>query len=247
MPASTGIALLVIAKAPLPGRVKTRLCPPCTPAQAAALAQAALLDTLEVVARTPAARRVLVFDGGEVANLEDFECARARWCPPGFELIAQRGGGLAERLAAAFEDVGQAALLVGMDTPQVTAELLLEGVAALSRPEVDAVLGPALDGGYWSVGLKRPTREVFTNVPMSEPFTCAAQRMRIRQLGLRLHEQLPLLDFDTIDSAREVARQAPGTRFAAALAVVDGALGAAGALAGAGALGTLGGAGELAA
>ncbi len=158
MPSLTGIALLVIAKAPLPGAAKTRLCPPCTPEQAAALAQAALLDTLEVVARTPAARRVLVFDGG---GAQDFEGVGERWRPPGFELIAQRGDGLAERLAAAFEDVGQPALLVGMDTPQLTEELLLDGIAALARPEVGAVLGPALDGGYWSVGLKRPDREVF--------------------------------------------------------------------------------------
>lgn len=203
------IALLVIAKAPLPGRAKTRLCPPCSTEQAAALAESALLDTLEVVACTPATRRVLVFDGdGE------------RWCPPGFELIAQRGDGLAERLASAFEDVGEPALLVGMDTPQVTPNLLLSGIDALGRPEVDAVLGPAYDGGYWSVGLARPAREVFTGVPMSEPGTCAAQRARIRQLGLRLHEQTRLRDVDTIADARAVARQAPSSRFATMLATI---------------------------
>jgi hypothetical protein len=213
---AAGIALLVIAKAPLPGYAKTRLCPPCTAEQAAALAQAALLDTLAVLARTPATRRVLVFEDAGLAG------AARSWRPPGFELIAQRGEGLAERLAAAFEDVAQPALLVGMDTPQLTVELLLEGIAALSRPDVDAVLGPALDGGYWSVGLQRPSREVFAGVPMSESFTCSAQRTRIRQLGLRLHEQPPLLDVDTIDAARAVARLAPDTRFAAALAGIDG-------------------------
>ncbi|HUO75287.1 MAG TPA: TIGR04282 family arsenosugar biosynthesis glycosyltransferase [Solirubrobacteraceae bacterium] len=203
------IALLVIAKAPLPGRAKTRLCPPCSAEQAAALAESALLDTLDVVARTPATRRVLVFDGdGE------------RWCPPGFELIAQRGDGLGERLATAFEDVGEPALLVGMDTPQVTPDLLLSGIDALGRPEVDAVLGPAYDGGYWSVGLARPAREVFTGVPMSEPGTYAAQRTRIRQLGLRLHEQQRLRDVDTIADARAVARQAPRSRFATMLAAI---------------------------
>ncbi len=212
------IALLVIAKAPLPGYAKTRLCPPCTAEQAAALAQAALLDTLAVVARTPVARRVLVFDDA------GFDDAAQSWCPDGFELIAQRGKGLDERLAAAFEDVAAPALLVGMDTPQLTVELLLDGIAALSLPEVDAVLGPALDGGYWSVGLRRPLREVFAGVPMSEPFTCAAQRRRLRQLGLTLHEQPQLLDVDTIDDARAVARQAPGTQFAAALAALDGTL-----------------------
>jgi rSAM/selenodomain-associated transferase 1 len=199
--------LMVLAKEPLPGRAKTRLCPPCDPEQAARLATAALRDTLEVVARTPARRRVLVFAGdGE------------RWCPPGFALIVQRGDGLAERLAAAFEDVSQPALLVGMDTPQLTAALLSDGLGALSRPGVDAVLGPALDGGYWSVGLKRAQPGVFDGVPMSRPDTCAVQRRRLRQLGLRVHEQPRLRDVDTMSDARLVAHDAPGSHLAAALA-----------------------------
>lgn len=203
------IALVVIAKAPVPGRAKTRLCPPCSFEQAAALAEAALLDTLEVVARTPAHRRVLVFDGDA-----------DRWHVPGFELIVQRGEGLGERLAAAFEDVHEPALLIGMDTPQLTTKLLLDGIEALARPGVDAVLGPALDGGYWSIGLKRPLRDVFEGVPMSAALTCAAQRKRIRELGLRLHEHAPLRDVDTIDDARAVAKQAPGSRFAAAMTAI---------------------------
>jgi hypothetical protein len=202
--------LLVIAKEPAPGRVKTRLCPPCSRGQAAALAAAALRDTLDVVARTPAVRRVLVFDGhrGE------------RWCPPGFELIPQRGGGLAERLACAFVDVGEPALLVGMDTPQLTRALLVDGIDALARPDVDAVLGPAEDGGYWSVGLKRAqaAAAVFAGIPMSEPWTCAAQRARLDRLGLRTHEQRRLRDVDTIEDAWAVARRAPRSWFAAELA-----------------------------
>ena len=205
----TSVALLVIAKAPLPGRAKTRLCPPCSFAQAAALAEAALLDTLEVVASTPAHRKVLVFDGDGTP-----------WRVPGFELIQQRGTGLGERLAAAFEDVHGPSLLVGMDTPQLTTELLLDGIKALSQPDVDAVLGPAYDGGYWSIGLKRPAREAFDNVPMSVENTCAVQRTRLQHLGLRLHEHAMLRDVDTIDDARAVAEQAPSTRFAAAMAAI---------------------------
>jgi uncharacterized protein len=203
------VALLVIAKAPLPGRAKTRLCPPCSAEQAASLAEAALLDTLDVVARTPARRRVLVFEGDA-----------ARWEPEGFGVIAQRGDGLAQRLAAAFEDIPGPALLVGMDTPQLTEQLLLDGIQALSDPRVDAVLGPALDGGYWSVGLKRPHRDVFANVPMSHATTCAAQRTQLERLGFRVHEQAPLRDVDTIEDARAVAERAPGSRFATALAAI---------------------------
>jgi uncharacterized protein len=196
---------MVIAKEPLAGRAKTRLTPPCTPAEAASLAEAALLDTLEVVGNTPAARRVLVFDGNP-----------GRFRRAGLDVIPQRGDGLAERLAAAFEDVGGPALLVGMDTPQLTPALLSDGIRALSAPAVDAVLGPAQDGGYWSVGLKRHAGSAFAGVPMSAPSTCAAQRARLRELGLRVHAAPPLRDVDTIEDARAVAGEADGTRFAAA-------------------------------
>ncbi len=204
-----GVALLVIAKEPLPGRAKTRLTPPCSADQAAALAQASLLDTLAVVARTPAARRVLVFEGD----------ARA-WRVPGFELVRQRGDGLGERLAAAFEDSGSPALLVGMDTPQLTPALLLDGLRALERPNVDAVLGPTHDGGYWSVGFKRQAAGAFIGVPMSCRSTWSRQRARLDDLGLRVHEQPWLRDVDTIEDARIVADAAPHTRFARALAAI---------------------------
>jgi rSAM/selenodomain-associated transferase 1 len=203
------VALLVIAKEPLPGRAKTRLSPPCTADEAAGLARACLLDTLDVVARTPAARRVLVFEGD----------AR-RWRRDGFELIAQRGTGLGERLAAAFADIAPPALLVGMDTPQVTPSLLLEGMIALTRPGVDAVLGPALDGGYWSVGFSRRAPGAFAGVPMSKESTCVAQRARLEDLGFLVHEQPRLRDIDTIEDARALAVQAPHTRFARAFAAI---------------------------
>ena len=196
-------ALNVIAKAPVPGRVKTRLTPPCTPAEAARLAGAALADTLAAVAgaRLPS-RRVLALDGELAA--------------PGFEVIPQRGDGLAERLAAAFEDVGGPALLVGMDTPQVTPELLDRGIVALDR--ADAVFGAALDGGYWCIGLRRPDPAVFRDVPMSAADTGAIQLRRLVELGLRVAELPPLRDVDTIADARAVAAAAPAGRFAEALA-----------------------------
>jgi hypothetical protein len=203
------VALLVIAKQPLPGRAKTRLTPPCTPGEAALLAGAALLDTLDAVDRTPAARKVLVFEGD----------AR-RWRRDGFEVIRQRGHGLAERLAAAFADVGEPALLVGMDTPQLTPELLLDGICALRSPGVDAVLGPALDGGYWSVGLGAAVPGAFAGVPMSSHSTFVRQRGRLQELGLRVHEQPVLRDVDTIEDALAVAGESPGSRFALALASI---------------------------
>jgi rSAM/selenodomain-associated transferase 1 len=196
--------LLVIAKAPVAGRVKTRLCPPCTPTQAARLAEAALADTLAACAGADA-RRVLVLDGRP-----------GDWLPDGWDVIAQRGNGLAERLEAAFADAGGPALLVGMDTPQVTARHLRAGLAALG--EADAVYGPAADGGYWAIGLRHPDPAVFARVPMSRVYTGAIQRARLAALGLRTVELPVLRDVDDIAAARAVAAAAPASRFAAALA-----------------------------
>jgi hypothetical protein len=195
-PATT---LLVIAKQPLPGRVKTRLVPPCTHEQAAALAEAALADTLHAVAMTPARRRVLVLDGEP-----------GRWLPPGFEVVPQCGGPLDERLAAAFGAVSGPALLVGMDTPQVTAELL-----TVDWQAADAWFGPAADGGFWALGLREPDPELLRGVPMSTDTTGAVQRARLVAAGLRVADLPPLRDVDTAADAVAVARQAPRTRFAA--------------------------------
>jgi uncharacterized protein len=199
-------ALLVIAKAPLPGQVKTRLCPPCTPEQAARLARAALEDTLAAGAAV-VARRVLVLDGTPGA-----------WLPGGWEVIPQRGDGLAGRLAAAFADAGAPAFLVGMDTPQVTPALLRAGVAALD--EADAAFGPADDGGYWAIGLREHDPAVFERVPMSRVYTGAVQRARLAALGLRTVDLPSLCDVDDIASARAAAAAAPDSRFAAALAEI---------------------------
>lgn len=198
--------LVVIAKAPCPGRVKTRLCPPCTPEQAAGLAEAALADTLAAASATPAARHLLVLDG-----------EAGRWMPDGWTTTRQRGEGLDKRLAAAFEDAGGPALLIGMDTPQVTPRLLSAAMAELRRPGVDAVLGPASDGGYWAVGLRRPDPRVFVGVPMSAGHTAEAQLARLHELGLACRLLPGLRDVDDMADAEAVARECSTGRFARAL------------------------------
>ena len=200
------VSLLVLAKAPAPGRSKTRLCPPCTPTEAAHLAEAALRDTLEAVVATPAYRHLLVLDG----DPGDF-------VPDGFEVVSQRGDGLDERLAAAFADAGGPAVLVGMDTPQLTPALLVDAVRSLEAGSTDALLGPAVDGGYWAVGLREPDPTVFLGVPMSTPGTLAAQWERLVALGREVGRLPMLRDVDVIDDAWAVAEEAPGSRFAAAL------------------------------
>jgi uncharacterized protein len=201
-------ALAVIAKAPSAGRSKTRLTPPCTPEQAAALAAAALADTLAALLATPADRYVVVLEG-----------TGGPWIDPRFDVIAQRGDGLAARLAAAFADIGEPTLVVGMDTPQVSAAQLTDAIHRLAT--ADAVLGPAPDGGYWTIGLQQADDAVFEGVPMSVPETCATQRARLRELGLTTHELSPLRDVDDIDDASAVAALAPRTRFARTFAALD--------------------------
>lgn len=203
--------IVVIAKEPVAGRVKTRLTPPFSPEEAALLATAALADTLGAVARAPARHRVLALRGGT-----------GPWLPPGFAVLPQRGIGLDQRLAAAFEDAYRAhplpVVLIGMDTPQVTPALLAGALAALATR--DAVFGPAADGGFWLLGLRRPAPALLLGVPMSEPTTGAAQLSRLRAAGLSVG-MLPLLrDVDTAGDAAAVAAEAPSSRFAAALAAL---------------------------
>ncbi len=199
--------LAVIAKAPVAGRSKTRLCPPLTPVQAAEVAAAALADTLHAVAATPCRRRVVVLDGPS-----------GGWLTPGLEVMPQRGDGLAERLAAAFADIGGPALVIGMDTPQVTPQLLCHALRGLDR--ADAVIGAAPDGGYWAIGLRRADDAVFDGVPMSAATTCAAQRARLEVLGLATLGLPRLRDVDDIADAYAVAALAPRTRFARTLAAL---------------------------
>ena len=200
-------ALIVIAKAPVAGRSKTRLCPPCTPQQAADLAEAALIDTLAAVAAVRGERRRLVVLEGTPGD----------WVPEGFEVHGQRSGGLDNRLAGAFAAAGAPAFLVGMDTPQLEPRHVERGVAELERTGVDAVLGRAPDGGYWAIGLRHPAPQVFQGVPMSTADTGAAQRRRLEELGLEVTELEELRDVDTIADARSVAAERPGSHFARSL------------------------------
>ena len=200
------VHVLVLAKAPVPGRSKTRLCPPLTLDQAAEVARAALLDTLDTVQRAPVRERTVVLDGSPVGLV-----------PAGFGVLPQRGDGLDERLAAAFEDAfadrSLPVLLIGMDTPHMTPAQLEQAAAALLRN--DSVLGLATDGGWWVAGLHASDRDAFVGVPMSSPDTGAAQLARLRARGLD-PELLPVLrDIDEVDDLyAAAASMAPSSRTA---------------------------------
>ncbi|MEO9138362.1 MAG: DUF2064 domain-containing protein [Jatrophihabitans sp.] len=198
--------VLVIAKEPVSGRVKTRLVPPLTHDQAADVAGAALWDTLRAVGRVAANELIIAFDGDP-----------RRWAPEGWRTVPQPTGGLDARLVAAFAAAGPGpAVLVGMDTPQVCADQL----SVFDPSRYDACLGPATDGGYWAIGFADPRKasDAITGVPMSTDHTGADQLARLRTSGLRVQILDELTDVDTIDSARVVARLAPESAFATALA-----------------------------
>jgi hypothetical protein len=198
--------VVVIAKEPRPGRVKTRLCPPCTPHQAADLAEAALIDTLEAVDAAVCAERVLALDGSP-----------GPWLTPGWRVVPQRGRGLGARLDAAVREIDGPVLVVGMDTPQLSPDHVADACHRLGRSGTDAVLGPAPDGGYWAIGFRGRRAGAFDTVEMSTAHTAAQQRRRLAELGLRVADLAPLRDVDTFADARVVAQLAPDSRFARAL------------------------------
>lgn len=201
-PADRAGTLIVIAKAPVPGRVKTRLQTEFSPAEAAALARASLSDTFAAVSaatKDPAVRRAVVALDGHPGP----------WLPPGFDVIPQRGAGLDERLAGAFEDAyaGQPMLLVGMDTPQLT-----PGLLSTDWDGHDAVLGLTEDGGYWCLGLRVPDRRAVVGVPMSTDHTGADQLEQLRSLRLRVLMLPVLRDMDTPADAAAIAARHPDLR-----------------------------------
>jgi rSAM/selenodomain-associated transferase 1 len=181
----------VIAKAPVARQVKTRMCPPLTPDEAAALAAALLADTV-ATARDSGAD-VWAVTAGAAAGFADV-------LPPELPRLAQRGDGLGARLTAAQADLFargyDRVLLLGGDCPTVPAAHLRSALALLDG--ADAVLGPARDGGYTLVAAARPLAVLFAGVPMSTSHTLAATLAAARGAGLRTALLPPRHDLDTI-------------------------------------------------
>lgn len=197
--------LVILAKAPLPGRAKTRLCPPLSPNEAADVAACALADTFAVAEQCCGFSRVVaVFDGDP-----------AGWIPAHVDVVSQVDGGLDQRLAAAFADVnrlyGEPTVLIAMDTPHVRAAALDAAAAALRSH--DCVFGPADDGGFWLIGLRTCDPDlyerIFLGVPMSVASTGIAQLDRLQSIGLTIAQVPGMQDIDTVDDVAAVAGAFP--------------------------------------
>ncbi|NHA67437.1 TIGR04282 family arsenosugar biosynthesis glycosyltransferase [Phycicoccus flavus] len=209
-------SVLVMAKAPVAGRAKTRLAAVVGDAVAADLAAAALLDTLEAAAEAyPEGRRVLALAGdlAEAAREQEVRAAAAHWL-----VVPQSGADFAARLVdghrQAHRLAGGPVLQVGMDTPQVTGALLRE-VAALAHDGRRPVLGPALDGGWWVLVTTHPDQaDALAAVPTSRPDTGSLTAKALAAAGHPSLAAPALRDVDEVEDAHAVAAEAPTTRFA---------------------------------
>jgi uncharacterized protein len=208
------VTLLVVAKAPEPGRAKTRLAAAVGDGIAAEIAAAALLDTLEAVAAAPVTARVVALTGNldAAANAAEIRCRLES-----FTVIDQRGDDFADRLANAHADAGAGrypVLQIGMDTPQVTERLLASCARRLLT--APAVLGPACDGGWWVLGLQTPAAaNCLRGVPMSQPDTGSLTMKALRDNGIDATPVELLNDVDVVDDVAVVrAACSPASRFA---------------------------------
>ena len=179
-------ALAIMTKAPRAGKVKTRLTPPLTAEEAAALNLCFLRDSAAAIVGAGAGAR-----GIGCYTPVDAEAAYQEIFPSGFQLIAQRGSDLSEQLIFAVEDllaVGFSSVcLIGSDSPTIPASTFAEAVKVLSRPDDCVVLGPSDDGGYYLVGLKKMHRRIFEEISWSTKSVTEQTLRRAAEIRLSVH------------------------------------------------------------
>jgi rSAM/selenodomain-associated transferase 1 len=213
----TPLHALVVAKAPVPGLVKTRLGAEIGMENAAAVAAASLLDTLAACAEAVPVERCHLSLAGDLDRAVRADELRAAL--DGWTVHPQQGADFGARLADAHARVPGRVVQVGMDTPHATAEQLLDAAAGLETHR--AVLGPAEDGGWWVLALRDPTAAaVLAEVSMSTPTTYDETRAALVAAGLDVATTATLRDVDEVADAAAVARLAPASRFAAAWGLV---------------------------
>ena len=199
-------ALLVIAKRPAPGQTKTRLTPPLTAEQAAALYECFLADTLDLVRRVPGTDRAIVY---LPADAQAYFAALA----PDFELLLQQGAGLGERLDNALVSClrrgYERVVIMNSDGPTLPVTYLARAFEALSDG-ADVALGPSADGGYYLIGVRQPTSRLLREVRMSTPTVLADTLALAAEEGLRV-ELLPAwYDVDEAADLDRLARELAG-------------------------------------
>jgi rSAM/selenodomain-associated transferase 1 len=198
-------ALVVMAKAPLAGQVKTRLLSTLNAAQAARLAKTLLVDQLNHLRKMPAADLYLAFAPGEMHSLME------ELAPPPFAVFPQQGDDLGARMQAVFgkllcEDYKNI-VLIGGDLAPVPLRFLDQAYGFLDAVEHRVVLGPSRDGGYYLVGCNQPTPELFREMSWSHHAVLTQTLSTLKRSNVA-HDLLPIwFDVDTVDDVRELSRE----------------------------------------
>ncbi|PYN89567.1 MAG: glycosyltransferase [Candidatus Rokuibacteriota bacterium] len=208
IPASLNtIAVAIMAKAPRPGEVKTRLCPPLLAAEAAALYRCFLLDKIAAVRALLGAQPVLAYTPDEAQ-------AEFAVLAPDFTLVPQRGPDLGARLHATLAGLLAAghpgAIAVDSDTPTLPREFLQQAIDCLAQPGTDVVLGPTEDGGYYLIGVRAAHRALFDAVPWSTSAVLEITLRRASAAGLHAVCMPAWFDVDTPDDLRRLQTMLDG-------------------------------------
>lgn len=204
VPAAPSVHLVVVTKAPIPGRVKTRLTPVVSPADAAQLARALLEDTLRQVGSIPHTHLVVAVEPPEAVPFMQ-EIA------PCVEIVPQAAGDLGARMSALVEDRfargASAVLLIGSDHPTLPQEQIEQAIQWLREGDDQAVIGPAEDGGYYLIGLTQPHPELFSRIAWSGPTVLQDTLTRARGAGLSVRQLSVARDVDTLDDLVHLQRR----------------------------------------
>ncbi len=197
------VAVAIMAKAPWPGTVKTRLCPPLLATEAAALYRCFLLDKIRAVGALTGAQPMIAYTPDDART--EFDTLA-----PSFTLVPQRGPDLGARLHGILTHLlaaGHAgAMAVDSDTPTLPARFLQQAVDCLANPGPDVVLGPTEDGGYYLIGVRRPHRELFDAMPWSTPEVLEVTLRRAAAAGLRAACLPSWFDVDTPDDLERLSK-----------------------------------------
>jgi len=201
-------ALVVFGKAPIPGQVKTRLCPPLTPDEAATLQGSLVLDVVERArAAAKSGRYDCVFACAPSRDHVFFKVLEDR---QGLRLLDQIGDDLGARMHRTFQELFergyQQVVMVGTDVPTLPGSTF--GAAFRALQDHDLVLGPALDGGYYLIGLNRPAPDLFAGIPWSTDQVAALTRKKAEGLGLKTALLSPYRDLDRLEDLQALIGEA---------------------------------------
>lgn len=196
------IAVAIMAKAPIPGQVKTRLCPPLSYEEAAELYRCFLLDKIEQVKALKGAAPVISYTPAEAkAFFEELASSN-------FTLVLQKGNDLGARLLSTFEQLFgrgyQQVMAIDSDTPTLPNTYLEQALDLIATPQIDVVLGPSEDGGYYLIGLHHPHRELFEDIPWSTAHVIPETLRRAEEKGLMVACLAPWYDVDTPEDLKRL-------------------------------------------